>query len=312
MKKMLLFATMAMIFAGCSKQEKLTTQNDEISFAPKINMEQTKTTMTESGSATWKQSDVLGIYINHPVQANDRENILYTRGATSGAWTTAETPSYWTKNTESDASIEFFGYYPGVALNGGEIVMPAINAQNGDISGQDFLYTSAVEKGKTTGSPVELSFSHALALVQLDVKIDESVKNADLNNVKIIGTNVALGTAPTFGFDFGTGSITGITADETGEKGEILLTVADGSKTLSTTVKSYFILVNAGTTDRTFAFDYNNITVNTTVSSTPTGIQFEAGKRYIYNVTISNNPILISEPTIVDWTEGTTTTIVPE
>lgn len=154
----------------------------EIGFAP------TKETTPESRAVTgsdfrseWENGDVIGLYaVESGNDLKKSDNYIHNVKLTynNGEWSLpVETALYWRGRT-----LDFYAYYPYDDNNGhpGDLDPTTIAFNvSADQSGKTDAKTNytlsdlmtAKAAGATKGSPVALSFSHALAMIQVNIPV---------------------------------------------------------------------------------------------------------------------------------------------
>lgn len=313
MKKVLCFAAMAMaIFASCQKTE-IVGNNDgpqEISFLA-INKVPTKapvegTTFPEN----WKMN--VSAYL-----AKVDGSITGARDYFNGTNFTNATP-YWTGGQYwplSDAILNFHAVAPvetGVSTTFAdpEHVSKSVTTVTSNETNQyDVMY--AVGRGTKTGNntnPVGMAFKHAYCWIDFHFSGSNiiTINNITVNGVSCDGTltvNVGNPTSDTEALT--------TTAAWTGFTSQNIYVNSDGTFTLSATKTQYNkgILLIPEDPMSSFIIDYTmdgqNLTYTYTLDPAPS---WEAGKRYIYNISMSPTAISIN-PTVEGWDGNDTNNI---
>lgn len=322
MKKTLLITCIALTWMACSKDSDCPEEpdNGEIkitaTLATTIKAD-TKTTI-KGDTATWKDGDAIGLFCDQPT-ASAPANINFTVSgvASTPSWTTS-TPIYWTDGTTTH---KFLAYAPYASGNTSytAIPLPALTGQTGTIDPtKDFLYSKnqwGTNNGVArTGGPVALTFTHALSLVQFNIKVNGSgsfAAGTTLTGITLAGgasDKVYSSDATSSKIDLSTGTITAGTTTNT-----TAVTPGTPPTLSSSTATKLYVLILPGTfTAPTLAITIKEgsatFTVPATALSTTT---FAAGSRYSYDVTISRTAIAISNPIISDWNLVSGTAINP-
>lgn len=195
-KKLLLLAALpAFLQASCSREDlagKPTGSRDaqngeirfEIGFAPMDGATQTdpptRVATDTKFNNTWENGDEIGIFaVNHGEQlaalGNYIHNVKLTH--TDGAWTASE-EIYWPVGGKK---LDFYAYYPyNETVSAPTAIAFSVHSDQSattNIGGTEkssyslsgLLTAKAEKRGK--GETVQLSFTHALAMVQVSVKI---------------------------------------------------------------------------------------------------------------------------------------------
>lgn len=321
MKKILLFALLAAWGTSCSDDE---TYGPAPNPAERIDISaaiadialssdvKTRTTISSSGTASWIDSDALGLFC--PQAATPAVNVQYTVTgiASTPSWATP-TPIYWLDGTTAH---KFLAYAPYAAGNNdaSAVKIPALNVQNGTLNpSQDFLISNNRNSPGVTrsGTPVSLTFTHAFSLIEFKMQVGAGiVSNSTLTSFVLAGTAAEKlytnDNASTIALS--TGAVTAGAATNT-----ITVTPAS-SPVLGSTFVSLYVLILPGTyTGPTLSVSFKDggVTAYTTAANAIGTTIFEAAKKYSYTVTISRTAIAISNPTISDWTVVTGTPISP-
>lgn len=130
-------------------------------------------------NSTWEDGDELGVFAvptGEPLAASDNyiHNAKLTYSSATGTWTPAA-PLYWPTKAENIPALDFYAYYPydASAIDPTEIAFSVKTDQSGTTDGKsnyslsDLLTAKAA--GVSKGEPVQLTFSHALAMVQVSI-----------------------------------------------------------------------------------------------------------------------------------------------
>ena len=147
----------------------------EIGFAGQTSAggSQTRAATLSDFTSKWENGDEIGIFActtggTLAVQGNPIHNVKLTYSSAGGTWTPSE--ALWWPG--SGDKLDFYAYYPysASATNPQNIAFNVATDQSAaaDHSKSDLLTAKTANKGKADGA-VTLSFSHALAMVQVSI-----------------------------------------------------------------------------------------------------------------------------------------------
>lgn len=278
-------AALAISMAACTSDNE--NMNTDGPVAAKFIADITPATRVNSEGTEWTEGDRIG------VTGANFTNVPYKREY--GMFVPDGTVIYF-DDTETHT---FHAYYPYQAEGGTVTVNTAADKQG---PGIDFLFASGA-KGSTRSPEVSFtdktdkggednSFHHRMSLIKFTFKpgdglIFNGMEPADytLDGLKHEGT-----------FDTATGT-TAVTATV-----ESPITMQLGGATTSQVI----ILPQGVTTslDLTVSFNGQSYKATLKLPETPTANFYTAGYAYTYNITLNNNGIEVSEPTITPWKDG--------
>jgi len=173
----------------------------------------------------------------------------------------------------------------------------------------DLLYAVALNLARQS-TPHTLTFKHLLSKIEVNVIGGGGMTVADLSNVKVEVVNVQPTATVTLSKTLATAST--VTASGTPVTIEAKMTYdAAGTVIVGGVAKSAPAFAEAVIVPQTYAT--GNLLKVTLYSGTtpielttpPAGYTFEAGKRYIYNLTVSANELKL-QGIITDWLDGQT------
>lgn len=191
----------ALFLAACSKDNEATDYpvtpkpsggdiRFEIGFAPRgggamnastdgSDVPQTRVATDALFNSTWEDGDQIGIFAvpaGASLAASDNyiHNAKLTYSSATNTWVQTE-PLYWPTKAENMTALDFYAYYPydASATAPSNIAFNVQADQSGAADGKsnyslsDLLTAKAA--GSSKGSNVTLTFSHALAMVQVSV-----------------------------------------------------------------------------------------------------------------------------------------------
>lgn len=132
-------------------------------------------------NSTWEDGDEIGVFAvkaGEPLAASGNyiHNAKLTYSSATGTWVQAE-PLYWPTKAENITALDFYAYYPydANAANPTAIAFSVKADQSGTTDGKsnhslsDLLTAKAAGVSKGTEEKVPLTFSHALAMVQVAI-----------------------------------------------------------------------------------------------------------------------------------------------
>lgn len=187
-------AVPAVLLTACSKDEVpgkpdgIGTESGDIRFeigfaAPAATAEaglpQTRATTASDFTSAWEDGDEIGVFAvasGTALSATASGNYIHNAKLTynGSSWTQAE-PLYWPRTAENITALDFYAYYPyNASVADPTAIAFSVKAdQGGTTSGKSNYDLSDLLTAKSTcnakGSAVQLTFSHALAMVQVAI-----------------------------------------------------------------------------------------------------------------------------------------------
>lgn len=162
----------------------------EIGFAPQgggamnasadgSDVPQTRVATDALFNSTWEDGDEIGVFAvkaGEPLAASGNyiHNAKLTYSSATGTWTPAA-PLYWPTKAENITALDFYAYYPydASATDPTEIAFSVKTDQSGMTDGKSNYSLSDLLTAKAAGvsknATVTLTFSHALAMVQVAI-----------------------------------------------------------------------------------------------------------------------------------------------
>lgn len=270
------FAALALTLAACNNE----ILNNDGPVAAKFIADITPATRVNSEGTDWTDGDRIGVtgagYINIP----------YVRE--SGQFVTDGTTIYF-----NDAETKTFNAYYPYQSDGGTVTVSTAADKQG--TGIDFLFASGAT-GDTHNPTVSFTgdhaFHHCMSLIKFTFKAGDGIifnetepAGYTLEGLKHEGT-----------FDTATGT-TAVTAAS-----ESPITMQLGGVTASQVI----ILPQEVTIPLDLSVSYNGQSYNAQLKlpATPTANFYTAGYAYTYNITLNNNGVDVSDPTINPWESG--------
>lgn len=271
-------AALAISMAACTSDNE--NMNTDGPVAAKFIADITPATRVNSEGTEWTEGDRIG------VTGANFTNVPYKREY--GMFVPDGTVIYF-DDTETHT---FHAYYPYQAEGGTVTVSTAADKQG---TGIDFLFASGAT-GNTHNPTVSFTgdhaFHHRMSLIKFTFKPGDGLifnetepAGYTLEGLKHEGT-----------FDTATGT-TAVTAAANSP-----ITMQLGGATASQVI----ILPQEVTIPLDLSVSYNGQSYKATLKlpETPTANFYTAGYAYTYNITLNNNGIEVSEPTITPWKDG--------
>ncbi len=271
-------AALAISMAACTSDNE--NMNTDGPVAAKFIADITPATRVNSEGTEWTEGDRIG------VTGANFTNVPYKREY--GMFVPDGTVIYF-DDTETHT---FHAYYPYQAEGGTVTVSTAADKQG---TGIDFLFASGAT-GDTHNPEVSFTgdhaFKHCMSLIKFTFKPGDGIMFSEtepadytLDGLKHEGT-----------FDTATGT-TAVTAAANSP-----ITMQLGGATASQVI----ILPQEVTIPLDLSVSYNGQSYKATLKlpETPTANFYTAGYAYTYNITLNNNGIEVSEPTITPWKDG--------
>lgn len=271
-------AALAISMAACTSDNE--NMNTDGPVAAKFIADITPATRVNSEGTEWTEGDRIG------VTGANFTNVPYKREY--GMFAPDGTVIYF-DDTETHT---FHAYYPYQAEGGTVTVSTAADKQGTDI---DFLFASGATgdtRNPTVSFTGDHAFKHRMSLIKFTFKAGDGLifngmepASYTLGGLKHEGT-----------FDTATGT-TAVT-----EAAESPITMQLGGATTSQVI----ILPQEVTIPLDLSVSYNGQSYKATLKlpETPTANFYTAGYAYTYNITLNNNGIEVSEPTITPWKDG--------
>lgn len=332
MKKNLLVAAVVLLAAGCAKVTTVDTAEPQEIKLEGYTYAVTKAPIANGATLSGTGYDM----VVHAIHVNDNgENSEYftnngvtfkEQSGSTNKWA-GTTPQYW----PSEGTLTFNAISP-VTISPGKTILTSpsftydadavstIGATLNDNSTNqaDVLVAKTVTSQKKTDNAVNMTFYHALAQIVVTAKTGDNAPTTKINSIKLnntaqagtlSATNLSNENGPAFkwtasgytvtGIDFNGGFINGsnLTTTESDESIGILVLPVDEKD--ATTKYSITVNYNLG----------SNTGLESTLEllSADTGkiSKWEAGKKYVYNLTITATQILIV-PSVDIWDNSAT------
>lgn len=306
MKKILILAAIAALWSCNDDKSCNPPKSNRIDISAAIagitvNPAIDSRTVITGSTAAWTDGDALGLFC--PEATTPGVNVQYTVANTSGtpSWSTS-TPLYWANGTTVHKFLAYAPYASG-NTSATAVKVPAINTQTGTIApAQDLLISNNLNtSGIARDTPVELTFTHAFALIELKILLGGGIAA----NTTLVSFTIAGGAAEKLYTSDNTSTINLSSGAFTLGAGTNTAAITPATPpVLTTTTTSYYALVVPG------SYTAPSLTLNIkeggttsmTTATVPVGTNaFDAAKKYTYTVTVSRTAITISTATITDW-----------
>lgn len=287
MKKMTKFFALALLagaMVSCSSEDATpSTPTDKVAaqFNGGIYVR------TRAVGSSWSANDKIGIFMTKAGEslaaANISEGIDNVPYQTDGGLAFSPVSGGKTVYFPIEGDVDFYSYYPQTTINDYKVALNVADQTSQEAI--DFMYAKATGCNKVTPQ-VELSFSHQLANLILDIQPGDGLQHEDLANLTIKVKNQ--NTTATYNLADGTLSDEGTPADIT------MHTTTAGKKYEA-------ILLPTTETSRILEFDLNNGHDAPFVWAMPT--KLDGGSKYYYTVVKLSRTAMKVSGTIVPWNE---------
>lgn len=293
------------LFAGCSQDTDLPSTGNEDRVALRVSSDisvdnQVQRVGTRAVDGLWENTDAIGIFAVQTAGAEEYANRQYTTAtATLGTFTPA-TPDQTIYLPVDGNGRDFVAYYPyDGAMSGSEYAINLTNQTQQNAI--DFMVSerengaNSTVKGISKADPnVKFRFHHKLAKLRLNIATGNGFSS---NNSELSGLKVEITGQPTTGtFDV---LASDAVAETNSNQGITLLTTTDGTKAEG------IVFPSANFTDMEFVFTVqgHGEPYKWSLNKSNNATKFEAGKEYIYNITINKTDIVVTS-TIEPWQPG--------
>ncbi len=276
----------AMLAAGCAKNnEPGAPQGDAVRFSASITQtpggNQTRTT---GGGDSWVAGDKVGVFMlaagGTDAGAAIESNHPYTASA-AGVLTPDGDPMYYPQNGNT---VDFTAYYPYNAAASSGTLDLTVAGQTDETAQNALDVLWARTPGKRQGSPtVGLAFGHVLSKVTFNITLSDGSA----------ATAVTLTGMPlTASLDLADGTLTpGATGNIAAQK----VSAAPSGFAASFTA---IIVPQQGGAGRTARFTVGGSTYTWDI---PAAESWEAGRHYVYPVTVNLTGVSVGAASIADW-----------
>lgn len=262
--------------------------------------------VTRAAGNAWEANDAIGVFaVQHNTYqvTSDANNVSYTV-ASAGDGYKPFNPTGAPAYLPIDGSlVDIFAYYPYQNTITDPTQVPVSMLDQTNQAAIDWMTSSRTQYTEQGGAtPIsrqnpmcQLQFSHRMCKLQFNIVNDESVEDVDLTNNPLLQI---VGMSPVGYLNLLTGGITTNGGNTTPVFAKEMGTAATGYK------KSYEAIMLpqvAGDCQVSFILGTSpNQAYYTFIMPART---FEAGNRYIYNVTIRNKSVSVTS-IVLDWVTG--------
>lgn len=283
----LIMSTLVFALYSCSNDDDTINERNQkyVEFTGSI--ETNLRLATRAQATSWDTGDAIGVYMKDASGfVGTAENIRHTtpgNGAFTAATAGIEFPA-------DGSNVDFIAYYPHQTTIT-SYIYPINIANQAPLSAIDLLYSNETTSVNKTTPTVGLNFKHQLSQLILSVSAGDGITS-------LTGLTASIKDLTTNGsFNISTGAIT------IGSTKSTISGVTNVTSATTATVNA--ILVpgqNLNTGKVTFA-------INGKIWDwTPSSMDLESGKKYTYNISLTQTGIVVLNPnaTIEDWTEKNT------
>lgn len=282
----------ALLAASCSNDENLPGGNDNDG---RVALQVSSGIQTRAFDNQWEADDQIGIFMlgsGQTTVADGYGNVPYVV-ASAGTGGKAFAPVSEVIYLPTDGGKrDFIAYYPYSADKVTEGVYSIDLTEQDPQKDIDFMLAEKVTDKSRTDANVSFQFAHKLVKIVMDIKPGDGVTADDLKNIA-----VSLTGQPTVGtFDVLNGQ--NVTATSTDKKAISLLADANG------THAEGIVFPNVDYSGMSFVFTTLAIgNYEWALSQSAKATQFEAGKKYLYTITVNKTEINVTA-SITDWLPG--------
>ena len=299
MKKIFILATAAIVaFASCMKTEIVSnSEPQEIAFR-QFTGSMTKVDPTDLADFA-STMGVFGYHTNNGTTTPYIQNGDFAKNSGDN-WGGESKKYYWPPQGTMDFTV--YAPYDASAVYNNDTKTLSISVDNTSTQ-TDYLYGKEQYIGKTkSASALSVALKHALSKVIINVKTDA----ASSGNIKVTSVSL-LSTIQDATYNVVYSSDTpyeGTISFPTKGDADNNLEYSDGNWTLTETDKTNSMLVVPSTqTNIVIKYKMGEVDTELTAKLDLTG-DWETGKRYTYNITITTSEILFA-PTVEEWATGT-------
>lgn len=318
---LLSFVFIAALFASCSTSEdEVTAEKSTANLNISTDINQTRAIIT---ATNFSAKDSIGVFVT-----TDDGGIYAQNGSNARCVYDGSKWNFPDGNVLlSTSSAKVYSYYPYTKGTSANSVPVSLMATRG-ASYTDYLYGSSTGNVDAVDSVAQISFKHALALVTFQIPSQIGENNEYHYEAYESLSNVGKGTAISISGTMN--AITGVINPKLDSAACIDVTkvypAVEYSKRKESITRSgtgtnnvnFLVIPTQVKNDVVFKFalrtsQYINQGSQVLFNIVIPKIQWEAGKQYIYPVTITNNStatLATKDPSVRDWTnttEGTTT-----
>lgn len=298
MKKILLVAMAATMFAACTQNEELENagSNKEMKFNTAV-MSTTRATATSN--STFKEFKLYAYFGEKNANAIINGKV-FTKNTENNKWASGQEIFYW-PGTEN---VSFYGYSPSTLTCTGAEAPTLAYTVDADASKQIDLLVTSPKSQNSTGGSVALSFTHALTRMAFQV----SGTNSDVT-YKI--TSITINAKSVGNYTFGTGWDAGTTPIDYTVATNVSDIVGDAA---ATPVGETLMMLPQQGAKITIAYKYSTTSTGE-ISATPKSfnINWEAGKNLLYTIALDGPSVMDISGEVLegDWNTASSGTLTP-
>lgn len=298
MKKYICLAATALLLAACNHDNEVSTSAaGEVALQVNASI---SGVATRAAGTTWAENDRIGITTTSTTRTQ-YTNIPYKWDGTAFGFDDEKGANGGIYFQDTDP-VTFSAYYPFTGIAASELIAveKTITAEDQKSDNRpliDFLFTSGATASKA--SPAvnftdSYAFQHVMSQITFtfingsDVELEGNLTEYTLGGLVLEGT-----------FDTKTGiagANEGADADNLTLEPEETVTTTDGQYTAAPII---LFPQSAATASLSVKVDGENYSATLTI---PSGA-LEAGKNYVYPVTVSKTGLIVGAAEIADWTE---------
>ena len=303
------------MLAGCQQAEEIVNPSEELPMAIEASIESQMGSryVSENNDGTpnslvFTSGDKIGVFVDNRAAAQ------WTKGDGDN-WTSTPNTIYWPDKVNSYDFYAFYPYQEATSIT--SVPMPSLAGQTGTIeslSACDFMVATALDKkytddnGKVSFTGETNRFKHVSSLVAITILKESDLKESTISKISFEGANTSsvleesgtdLNSTATYSFE--TNTVTPNICKV--ESADLNLSMTDKAKDHTL----YFILNSSiNLSDITFTITYKTGETQYTASKTGLGSSsLTSGKRYNFNLNITDGVLSISGCEIQGWGEGT-------
>ena len=262
---------------------------------------------TRAANNAWTQGDAVSVYAvatGTKTPITDGDNVEYTAssdGTDDVPLAATDDPIYLPVDY---SAVDVYAYYPrqnSVTMNGQLISVTDQSDQTAIdwmITGRTQYTTQGGSTPITRNNPTcELQFRHALCKLQFNLK-GEGIATQEFTDYNATMT-IGAGLYTQASLNLWTGALSNFSANTTTLMPHKMNTPATGSDMSFEAI----VLPQTTTSDITVTIRLGDTPHADYTFTIPSNTAYEAGNRYVYNVTVRNKVVTVTS-TIVDWTTG--------
>ena len=228
----------------------------------------------------------------------------YGYNSNTEGWTcTSKTPLYWKDiNAESGNEFVFYAVAPSEPDAAPAVLKDQSSMEN--FTASDLLVARSTVAAKETAIPFELK--HVLS--QLEINLTTVAGDEKLTSDELASAVVTIdGLKSAYTLAAGTTAEAPVIATAAGDAANGMKPCKDeGKNTFRYITVPQTVTADPGMTLH-FTIMSNNQEVKYVYNHQPT---FEAGKKYVYNITITKSNLKVGSVTVTDWADGSSETVL--